>query len=264
VQVDNFARFQYVPLLSGETYLRWRHLFEFLISQDGSRIECHELSKGSREALDSYLLGQVLSFALLRRSIEPLHCTAVLVEGKAIGFVGDCGYGKSSLAAAFLQVGHRMVTDDLLVARPNAPTCSIFPGPPRIKLFPEVAKVLLGSGLNGSRMNKFTSKLVIPLSGSQSSGSPAILKVIYVLNAPHERTSANRVLIRRLSQRRAFVELTKNTFNTVVTDRGRLKCQFALAHQIASLVPLRRLAYARRLELLPAVREAILSDLEAV
>jgi hypothetical protein len=69
------------------------------------------------------------------------------------------------------------------------------------------------------------------------------------------------VVIRRLAKRDAFVELTKAAFNSVVTEPGRLKRQFALATELASAVPIKSLSYPRSLALLPAVRDAILADL---
>lgn len=92
-------------LPSGSTYLRWTGLFEFLVSADGRDIQFHRLPRATPESLSAYLLGQVLSFSLLAFGEEPLHGTVVVVDGEAIGFLGDCGYGKSTLGAAFLRLG---------------------------------------------------------------------------------------------------------------------------------------------------------------
>jgi hypothetical protein len=68
-------------------------------------------------------------------------------------------------------------------------------------------------------------------------------------------------MIRRLSQRRAFLELLRNTFNPVIIERQRLQRQFRMATLVASKVPIKLLCYPRTLASLPSVREAILSDL---
>src|SRR5580692_542597 len=99
----------------GSEYLRWPNLFEFMVSHDGRSVACGLLDRASLESFQTYLLGQVLSFALVRQGCEPLHATAVVVEGKAVAFLGESGYGKSTLAAAFLQHGHHILTDDLLM-----------------------------------------------------------------------------------------------------------------------------------------------------
>lgn len=68
-------------------------------------------------------------------------------------------------------------------------------------------------------------------------------------------------MIRRLSHRRAFLELIRNTFNPVVIERERLKHQFTMDTLVASRVPIKLLSYPRVLASLPSVREAILLDL---
>lgn len=257
--------FRYARLPDGADYLRWAGLFEFLISADGRKIACRSLDGTPREIFQTYLLGQVLSFALLGRGIEPLHSTAVVVDGKAVGFVGDCGYGKSSLGAAFLQAGHRLLTDDLLVVKEEGQGFMAYPGPPRIKLFPDVAKSLLGERITGTPMNNLTPKLVIPLGGDPKWlwQQPAPLRAIYVLPPPRERGGTDRVTIRRLSVRRAFVELLKSSFNAMVVEPARLKRQFDQTARLAGKIPIKALSFPRTLDRLPLVREAILSDLIA-
>jgi hypothetical protein len=110
-------------------------------------------------------------------------------------------------------------------------------------------------------MNPLTSKLIIPLDRDQSHEAPAPLKAIYVLTRPEAGSRCERVTVRGLTQRRAFLELLKNTFNAIIVEAERLKGQFVLAAEIASKVPIKLLSYPRTLSSLPSVREAILSDL---
>lgn len=262
VQADAKAWFHHARLQGGSTYLRWSGLFEFLISADGRRIAGRPFNGVAEEAFHAYLVSQVLSFAMVKQGIEPLHATGVVVNGQAVAFLGDCGYGKSSLGATFLQVGYPLLTDDMLVVKGAGQGFSAYPGPPRIKLFPEVAKNLLGDQVKGSPMNNLTPKLIVPLDRARSYEAAVPLKALYVLTRPGVGWSRNRVIIRRLSQRRAFLELLRNTFNPVIIEEKRLKRQFKMATLVASKVPIRSLSYPRILALLPSVREAILSDLK--
>ncbi len=258
---DGEEWFRYARLPDGSDYLRWSRLFEFLISADGRRISCHSLDGASRETFHTYLLGQALSFALVKRGVEPLHSTAVVFDGEAVGFVGDCGYGKSSLGAAFLRAGHDLLTDDLLVVKPRGRRFVAYPGPPRIKLFPEIAAALLGDLATGAPMNPHTTKLVIPLARELCAAAPRPLRAIYVLRPPARRNGESRITIRPLPPRRACLELIRNTFNPVVVEPGRLRRQFALAARLAAGVPLKSLSYPRDLSRLPDVLETVLSDL---
>lgn len=253
--------FQHTCLRDGSNYLRWSELFEFLVSADGCRIAGRPLTDVSFEAFHTYLLGVVLSFSLLKRGLDPLHATAVVVDGRAVAFLGDTGYGKSSLGGAFIQIGYPVLTDDLLVLREGNQGFSAYSGPPRIKLIPEIARNLLGEQVTGIPMNPLTRKLVIPLDRHQSHQAAVPLKTLYVLTRPSASARSERVTLRRLSQRSAFLALLKNAFNTDIIESERLRRQFLLCTRIASTVPMKLLSYPRSLASLPLVRDAILSDL---
>jgi len=253
------AWFHHAQLPDDSLYLRWANLFEFLVSPDGRHIVGRPLNGVSREAFQTYLVSQVLSFALLRQGIEPLHSTTVVVDGKAVAFLGDCGYGKSSLGAAFLRAGHRLLTDDLLVVKEEKGRFLAQPGPPRLKLFPEVAQVVLGKEPAGVPMNPHTPKLVLSLTPHEAATSPAPLRAFYLL--PAGGAARKRIVLRRLRPRQALLALVANTFNPVITESGRLARQFQTAARLAEALPVKALSFPRGLEHLSAVVEAVERDL---
>ena len=250
-----------VPLADGQTYLRWPERFEFLVSADGCAILGRPIREDPCEPFHTYLLGQALSFALIKQGFEPLHATCVTVDGGAVAFLGECGYGKSSLGAAFVQAGHQLLTDDLLVLSERGGRFTAYPGPPRIKLFPEIARSVLPSHAAGTPIWNTTPKLIIPLDKRDVSGSAVPLRAIYVLGSPTPRDRVRKnVSIRRLSKRDACLALLQHPFNTAVTDSRRLSGQFAFTTTLAANVPVKTIRYPRTVDLLPAVRDAILSD----
>lgn len=253
----------YRSLGDGTAYVRWAETLEGVVSNDGRRVACRRLGNAPPEVLHGYLLGAVLSFALIRQGIEPLHATVVAVDGRAIAIMGDCGYGKSSLAAAFLRDGHRLLTDDLLVLGTTRDGLVAHPGAPRIRLFPRMARRMFGPRVRGIRMNRYTPKVIVPLAASQYHARPIPLTSIYVLSPPQSRTRSERPTVRRrrLSQRQACIELVRNTYNMTVTDGARLSRQLALAGDIVRRIPLKRLSYPRVPSMLAAARDAILADL---
>ncbi len=252
--------YRHARLSDGSDYLRWPGLFEFLVSPEGRRIACHTCNGATPEAFQTYLVGHVLSFALLKHGIEPLHATVVVVHQQAMAFLGDSGYGKSSLGAAFLRAGHTLLTDDLLVITENHRGFTAHPGPPRIKLFPEIATTILGDRAAGTPMNPMTPKLVIPLASRQSSRTAAPLRAIYMLRPPTTGVPLTRVTITPLSQRRACLELLANTFNHVIVERARLARQFNWTSRLSAGIPVKSLSYPRDLAFLPEVLTAITSD----
>jgi hypothetical protein len=256
--------FRHMALPDGADYLRWSKLFEFLISQDGRRIACRALNGVSSETFQNYLVSHTLSCALLKQGIESLHATVVVIRGQAVAFLGDCGYGKSSLGAAFLRTEHAILTDDMLVLDmpdQHRPAVVAHPGPPRIKLFPNIAHTFLGSRRKGARMNPGTTKLIIPLSAREHCGQAVPLRALYVLRPPASRRTPKHVTIRPLKQRGACLALIANTFNTIITEPARLTRQFAWAARLAGAVPVKSLSYPRRLAHIPEVLAAIQKDL---
>jgi hypothetical protein len=208
------------------------------------------------EALFTYLLGHCLTFCLLARGIEPLHATSVAVHGKAIALLGDSGYGKSTLAAALLARGCAMLTDDVLMLNFQGPTVLAHPSLPRIKLTPQSADACF-AGRRSLPMNRFSNKMIFPLDSSQHLQLPVPLKVIYLVPPGSGRS----ISIRRVHGRTSFLPIIKNTFNNIVLTPPRLKQQFAFASELISRIPVKRLSYPKRLELLPSVADAILADL---
>ena len=260
MQPDDSKWFQCFQLSSGAHYMRWAGLFEFLVSADGHSIWGHSLPAGTLERLQTYLMGQVISMALVKQGIEPLHATVVVVDGEAIGFLGDSGFGKSTLGAAFLEAGFTILTDDLLVIEINGLDFIAQPGPARVKLFPEPAELLLPGQSEGATMNPTTPKLVLPLIDSQTWSKAAPINNLFVLNAPDNDTPTDEVVICRLSRRQACIKLVENTFNTVIQGPARQLQQFDMATELAAGLQINSLAYARDLSKISRVVDAVLAD----
>jgi len=93
------------------------------------------------------LLGPVLGLVLHQRGRFVLHGSAAAINGGAIAFLGGNGWGKSTLAAACHNQGHRMITDDVLAINVDSETPTILPSYPQFKLWPKSA-VALGENLD--------------------------------------------------------------------------------------------------------------------
>jgi len=258
---SKYANYFYAHLHDGSSYVRWSHLGEFLVSADGRRIMCRWIGKIPSESFQVYLLGQALSFALVKKGFEPLHATAVEMNGEAVVFLGTSGLGKSSLAGYLIQAGHRLITDDMLMLRKNGAEFQACPGPARIKLFPSMAKRFLGILTTGVPMNRKAEKLILPLNSDQRCPSSIPLKAIYTLFFAHVGGEGQPVKIEPMSSREGFVHLVSHTFNYLIVDKDRLHRQFTETAAVAAAVPVKKLIYSRRFSCLTAVRQAILDDL---
>ena len=253
--------YRYASLRDGSTYVRWDSVGEFLVTSDGRRIRCRRLEGASLESFQVYLLGQALSFALVKQRFEPLHATVVVIGGQAVAFLGSNAFGKSTLAACFLAAGDRLLTDDLLLLQESAGQILAYPGPPRIKLFPGIASRFLGATVSPVRMNDDTNKLILPIDGQRSCATAAALKGIYSLAGPGIGCRTSSVSIEALSAREAFVELVKGTFNRRLVNPERLERQFEVMTNLAGLIPVKRLSSPRAIDRLHEVRGMVLADL---
>jgi hypothetical protein len=264
LQWSRYSTYQYAHLQSGVSYVRWENIGEFLVSGDGRLITCCPARESPHESFQVYLLGQALSFALVKCGFEPLHATCVVVEGQAVAFLGDSGFGKSSLAAYFISAGDRLLTDDLLLLQQRPEGFLAYPGPPRIKLLPDMARKYLGGITGGVPMNSATSKLVLPLDREKVCESPITLSAIYGLSPPQDMPDTQAVGFEPLASRRAFLELSCNTFNYVILDGDRASRQIKEIARIVNTVPVKRLRHPRSLSALPSVRKAIIKDLREI
>jgi hypothetical protein len=158
-----------------------------------------------------------------------LHASVVEVNGEAIGFLGHIGAGKSSLAAAFYSLGHRLVADDNAAIQIIDGQPIVTPGYPSVKLFPEIANSLgfCQSELHALHpsQNKFAGTVK-----KGFSQTPLLLRRIYILGRSYDPG------ITRLSQLEAVVELIRNSVPVRWSHQGDAR-QLEQCGEIGRQVP---------------------------
>ncbi|ADB38052.1 HPr kinase [Spirosoma linguale] len=92
--------------------LNWPGIATFQVSS-GNKIT-YQNQGTDKGTLRLFLLSEIFGLLLYQRGIFLLHGSAVKVGTTASVFVGVPGAGKSTTAAAFGQVGHTVLTDDLV------------------------------------------------------------------------------------------------------------------------------------------------------
>ena len=251
---------QYVARPDGSAYRRWRNLCEFLVSADARRIYARALREGGEdEAMLAYLLVDALSFSMVRLGREPLHATAVLTDRGVVAFLGNSGDGKSTLAALLMRHRCQLLTDDMLVLVRDRGTWLAQPGPPRLKLYRNMADHILDSTRQAVPMNTETQKLIIPLDASECVTEANTLKVIYILNQDVDRRQKTPE-IRRLPPGAAFPRVLAHTAGHYPSDATRLRRQFDFATMLVQNVPIKTLSYRREKAEMAGLRDAVLAD----
>lgn len=124
-----------------EIYFGWAGIARFLMT--GRSVIQYMPDAGFDPMLLSVaLLGPLLGLVLEGRGLLLLHGSGLVVDGRAALFLGDKGAGKSTIAAAFMAQGYRMLADDILAIDCSGPRPFILAGYPAIKLSPEAAETL--------------------------------------------------------------------------------------------------------------------------
>jgi hypothetical protein len=119
--------------------------------ESGSKISVSPLKEYDEGVARLIILGTCMGVILMQRKILPLHGSAIEIDGKAYTIIGESGAGKSTLAAAFLEKGYKLLTDDVIalsVTKENVPI--ITPSYPHQKLWEDS---LLNFGLDKNNYN---------------------------------------------------------------------------------------------------------------
>jgi hypothetical protein len=214
---------------------------EFYVAADGSTIAEVETAPGANTSLVvETVLGPALILALALQGVWCLHAGAIAAGGKAVVFLGESGSGKSTLAAFLGLEGGRPwkgLCDDVLPVERTAHALEALPHFPQLKLQPEK---------------------------QPSVGMPERMPVraVYQLETPDSEHDT--VDIRPLGGQEAALTLVRHTLAARLFDKRLLAQHLSFCAEAAARVPVRRLSYPRRHEVLPLVREAILDDLQRV
>lgn len=144
-----------------------------------------------RDALrrERWLWGLPVALCLLHRGDVPLHAAAVEIDGHAVLLAAPGGWGKTTLAAACHQAGHRILSEDLTCVRVE-PGPAVIPGPAMLRPRPDVV-----AGLRlGGRSAAPGARRAVALDGDRGSCAPVPLRGVVFPRpgADHARVEAVR------------------------------------------------------------------------
>lgn len=197
-------------------------------------IRAHLLDPDRPDLMELRLLGPVLSYWLERLGIPALHASAVRIGSGAVGFLARSGGGKSSLAAALLQAGAPLLTDDVLPVEEREGTFLARPGYPQMRLEPDTAG-RLGPTAGLAAISPDDSKLHVPVDSFCDTAIP--LSALYVVE---RRPGPPEIL--PLSRRDAVRELVRHSFSPYLVEAAGLQPRrLDLFARLVRQIPVRRL-----------------------
>ncbi|HEX2952474.1 MAG TPA: aldolase, partial [Bacillota bacterium] len=111
--------------------------------RDGKEIILNPLPDAPPENVRLFLLGSAFGALLYQRGILPIHGSALVHQGQAFILTGVTGAGKSTLAAALVHRGCKLLTDDVAaVTFDDIGTPWVQPAYPQQKLWQDSATAL--------------------------------------------------------------------------------------------------------------------------
>jgi hypothetical protein len=231
---------------------------DFKIAADMQLVTCRLHDDTDRETAGHLFRNQV--WPLMQSHLGKLvfHASAVLIEGKAVAFVGVSGRGKSTLAAAFAAKGYPFLADDGLVVSVESDGFWVESGLNSVRLW-EDSVIALQTHLSLKAPDiSFSSKArYFAADGLPHYQGRIPLACIFLLS---ESTGAFSCV--PMDATECLVEWLRHSFILDVEDRTEVSRHFDGLARLAMDVKARRLDYPRSYAALELVRAYILRQLE--
>lgn len=219
--------------------------------KDGRTIVVDSADGAPAEVIRHVILGPAINHLLHQRGMFVLHGSTVAFDGAVVTFLGPSGQGKSTMALACLQAGHRVVSDDVAAIEFVEGSPVVQPGYPAIKLDEAVVE-----------------RFDLPV-GDPIHPSPQCDRHFYQL--PHDQppdrlplervfilTDATQETIEPLDAGERVLTLARNTYTAgLFDDPDERRRNFSRCGRLADTVPVDQLHRRRRHDLLPAVVELV-------
>jgi hypothetical protein len=245
--------------MDGYHVVRMAEYMDFYLFPDS--IIAHVPDSAHRRLVESLLLGEIFSLWLELRGVCMIHASSMVINDEAIAFLSVSKGGKSSLAAAFMQKGYKLLTDDLLPVENRNDRFVARPGYPAMRMWPDQAEYFFGDYENLKCVQPDSLKLRIPAGpGGFGTFCPEekLLKVMYV---PERRSSGNDISIKPVSKKNAFFHLLRNSYSAGIVEALCLHPQrMHFFARMAMQVPVRELTYPEGYDHLSRVVDAVLDD----
>ena len=247
-------------VLDGEFYrFYYADQTEFLINRAGSEVWARWSAPLTIEDTATYLLGPVMGFVMLLRGIVCLHASAIVVDNKAIAFLGPAGSGKSTTAAAFSARGYSVLAEDVVTLDDRSDHFMVRPGYPCIRLWPASVKALYGSESHLPKLTPNWDKCYLDLK-NQFNPQPLPLAAIYHLR--ERRHDATAPFVEGSDRSAGLLSLIANTYATKLMNKEMRAREFELLTRVLNNVPLRCITPHADPARIPDLCDTILNDVQ--
>jgi hypothetical protein len=242
-------------------YLQFDGIGSYLI-QRGTHIHFSPIADPSDVNIHTtVLLNTVMAVLMFHRGLVTIHGSSVAIEGKAYIFVGNKGYGKSTMAGFLHASGNELVSDDVCaIVVDGGQGAYVYPSFPSMKLWPD-AMDFLEIDINEHRKVHCEIEKRVLDEVENFSIAPVPLGGIVLL--AHDESEYS---ITRIVGHESLMCLLPHQFINRFIDQPagyaqQLSCQLA---NLLKKIPVYRLVRPRDLAFLPVVGEKFVEDIVRV
>lgn len=226
--------------------------------EEGEAVSVDVRKEVDDDVIEARLLGEIFAGLLRQRGHLVLHACAVAHEGEAIAFIGESGWGKSTLAESFCQRGYALLTDDVMaVSFGEDGRPLVTPSYPQIRLREDAAAHLVPDGGGLVDISRNGPKKARP--DRPVPTAPVPLRAVYLLE-PTYRDHAEVVAV---APRTALMALVSHTrARTIVGTNAPvlLRDHLSQCTRLVEAVPPRGLRRRRSLEAIPELMDLVEQD----
>ena len=250
------------PTGGGGFRLRYDDGTVFVVDKRGFRVWAAWPKTLTLEDTAVYLLGPVLAFVLRLRGTSCLHASAFSVGRRAVALVGPSGVGKSTTAAAFAGRGFAVLTDDTLALQDQYDSVIAQPGYPRLRLWPDAARILDGAPAALPRLTPNWDKCYMDMQTNDCrfERQPRPLSAIYLLDGRRDDPEAP--FIESLTATAGFFGMLGNIRGDFHPSKNSHRREFDMLSRLVKRVPVRRVVTSTAPRSLAPLCDVILEDLQ--
>lgn len=236
----------------------------FHINSD-NLIACFLNHACSMQMLRHLLLNQVIPRYLATMGRLVLHASAVkLPNGQSVAFLGNSGFGKSTLVSSFHRNGAQLINDDCILLECGKDGVTAIGGLVGIRLFPDSVNAVFNEAAGFTNYTPYTDKqqLFLKEQVSDTPPEPCVLDAMFLLNDP-KKESADTVSIQPVSGGAAMMAMINSAFSLDPSDRKMIVHNFKNVGQaIGDRLSIYSLKYPRVHGRLADVRAAVIAKVE--
>jgi len=186
-----------------------------------------------------------------------LHASLVTIDHYGVAFLGETGWGKSTLAASFNRPGSEVITDDCILLNTTGETAYVTPSYTGVRLFEDsIEKLVPNHSEAAGKMSHYSVKKRMPI--SQSLQKKTHLHAMFFLNDPRkdEHKEANKV--QKMHNLEVLPQLIRHGFSLDIEDRYRQERQLEqLGNLFKCGIVFFKLRYKRNYDELPQLQKSI-------